>query len=374
MRALSPAAIRASSRLVTQTIPRTTCLLALAAIGVVLAACRSTVIPTPEAQALGAKGTVFWNPQRLFLSGEVYPKLLVEIDVVGDGAPGFDQTDLLRSFLAEACDKPGGVTVKIDDLIPETEARGVPPNALALRNIDGPPDSRTAFIYVLFYDSKIAGQKKKRVPETTLLPYPACIMIDRAYDPFGMISEYGGLVLVHEAGHVLGLTRNTAHGDGAHCTNLGCLMNSSMRFSALAKITGNDPGHQRALCRDCIADLDRERRARPPDNVRFVGPLLVRSEPGYQVVALPDFVYVTTGTRGQLDRSDIAAAMASAGDTFKDTDDMWLMARAPAADPRAAIRALSAAESDPYQAVAFVAKNFIEVLRQDLAGANAPPP
>ncbi|CAN5127681.1 hypothetical protein BH23VER1_BH23VER1_05680 [soil metagenome] len=347
----------------------------LAAAGIALSACRSTVIPTPEDQAWGARGTVFWNPHRLFLSADVYPKLLVEIDVVdaaGGGGPSAEQTAFLANFLAQACDKPGGVEVRIDDRIPASEARGVPPNALALRHIGGPSDSRTAFIYVLYYDSRLAGEKENRLPETTLLPYPACIMIDRAYDPFGMVSKYGDLILVHETCHILGLTRNTAHGDGAHCTNAGCLMNATMQFSALARIVGSDPGHQRDLCPDCTRDLSRERAAPPPANVRFVGPLLVRSEPGYQVVALPDFVYLATGSPATLDPAEVTMAARSAASTFQKSEDMWLMARAPSDDRPATLRALTRAESDPYAAVSFVAKEFRQALRHEPVTTRPP--
>ena len=94
-------------------------------------------------------------------------------------------------------------------------------------------------------------------------------------------------VLCHEASHVLGLTKNTVHGDGPMIKSV---------VPDLSPALGGNGVQVRAydyhfdICDECKADL-REAKAGPPIAVKLQGPALVRTERNYRVVLLPDVVY-----------------------------------------------------------------------------------
>ena len=59
---------------------------------------------------------------RDFLSASPYTSLLVEIDYVQGEAPDQAALNLVQTRLNERCNKPGGITIKVDNAIP-TPAR-----------------------------------------------------------------------------------------------------------------------------------------------------------------------------------------------------------------------------------------------------------
>jgi hypothetical protein len=54
-----------------------------------------------------------------------------------------------------------------------------------------------------------------------------------------------------------------------------------------------------------MADLETNKNATAPANLRFAGPYLVRSEANYQVVALPGVTYVHWGDRASIDQNQL---------------------------------------------------------------------
>ncbi len=94
-------------------------------------------------------------------------------------------------------------------------------------------------------------------------------------------------MLRHECGHILGLSQNTAHGDGAHCAKYGCLMypmpDWQSQFGGMVHLYFRE--HR--LCDDCEQDLSAWRQGQPDENLSFAGPFLVRKADGYCVASLP---------------------------------------------------------------------------------------
>lgn len=245
------------------------------------------------------------NPHVLFTAPQPYASLLVEIDAVEGSVPTPEEVEAIRSFLAEHCRKPGGITVKVDSVIPKSVARGRSVMSLELEYMSGPPDPDTAYLYILCYSSRVVKDPKAN-PYFTTAPHPASIFVDRSYG--WLIGLLGGrrtmnrLMLQHEVGHALGLARNPDHARNGHCTDDTCLMARSLWFNGRRFLTGRAPWMNPGLCGKCRADLAASREASAPDNQRFFGPYFVRSEQGYHVIALPDLIYVHVGDMADLDR------------------------------------------------------------------------
>src|SRR5258705_3122562 len=122
-------------------------------LSLLLTGCLST--KPPEKADLGAIG--FWQPHRLFLNRAPHDSLYVEVDAVEGAEPSDAVLKALEEFLRQHCDKPGGITVVRDDVIPRIAVVGYHHDALALQYLDGPPgtNSTPAFIYVLYFDSNV---------------------------------------------------------------------------------------------------------------------------------------------------------------------------------------------------------------------------
>src|ERR1035437_9320306 len=100
-----------------------------------------------------------WQPQLLYLNRSPYPSLYIEVAAVAGTEPSDAVLDQLRQFLTRYCDKPGGIRIVRDKLIPRSEARGFSHDALAQRHLQGPPADATnpppAFISILYYASAL---------------------------------------------------------------------------------------------------------------------------------------------------------------------------------------------------------------------------
>src|SRR2546427_4725842 len=62
-------------------------------------------------------------------------------------------------------------------------------------------------------------------------------------------------LLLHEAGHALGLVRRTAHASDYHCLDRNCLMNAAISMSVVRRLLGLKPVKQDQLCQLCEAEL-----------------------------------------------------------------------------------------------------------------------
>ncbi len=236
----------------------------------------------------------FWKPWLLNSAAAPYRKLHVEVDAVQGAEPPQAWLDELGRFLKNECAKPDGVRVVRSNVISASEAATASTSSLALKYLDGPP-AGAAFMYVLYYHSALNPALKTANPHAVVFPYPCAIFVDRNYNQAGFGDVLGGLVLKHEAAHLVGAARNPAHGDGAHCRNLHCLMNPTFIYAPEMIALGRPPTPQTDSCPECLADMARWRRTSAPPNLRFNGPFLERRETGYRVLTLPNTVHLHLG-------------------------------------------------------------------------------
>jgi hypothetical protein len=274
--------------------------------------------------------SVGWEDHRFPNYPRPYDKLLVEIDAVEGTQPKREELEALETFLARSTAKPGGVTVKLDNIIPRELARQRGPDALALEYLNGPADERTAFLYIFCYRSKLAGWGvKPDNPQFTYFPYPCSVFIDRSYLGFyGLFHRkvIRRAILLHEAGHALGLARNSDHTKDGHCINAGCLMRPHVTFHFRRFLTLRQPWGNTSFCADCERDLESFKTASPKPNERLWHGYFVHEKTGYQILTLPGFVYVHFGaatelSKGTLDdvRRATIADMNRKGTTFTAT-------------------------------------------------------
>lgn len=273
-----------------------------------LCGCRSPQPVQGEQAKKLAETFSFWQPHLLLTSDQRYRRLEIEIDHVEGTGPTAGELQAITEFFETHCRKPEGVQVRVDAAIPRARARGIGRKALAELHLDGPERADAAFAYFLFFDSRLAGIPKAE-PITMLAPFPGAVLIDRRYLDAGSWFPGAGDVarrlILHEAGHVLGLCANQAHADGIHCTNSPCLMNVRLNIRPLRLLSLGSVVQQRDFCSACRADLQAAQGRPPADNLRFLGPYCVRSEPGYHVVSSPAFSYVHVGALADLDLADV---------------------------------------------------------------------
>ncbi|HZM02613.1 MAG TPA: hypothetical protein VFC44_06285 [Candidatus Saccharimonadales bacterium] len=271
-----------------------------------LSGCSTSTPPLPKPNSEVVQIPASWTPHLLYLLPSPHPRLYVEVDAVEGSAPGETELHKLRGFLSAYCNKPDGIEIVRGPVIPIEAARGMTEKALARKYMRGPDTntaSPSAFMYVLFYNDALckdsaAGQAPARRreithPYTEILFYPAIYINTRYQSGWGRNED-----ILHEAGHILGLVRRPA-GVYHHCPNPACLMNVDLRLRRWLV------GQQRRLCPDCVAELKQQATQPPPVNLRYVGPVLVRSETGYHVLSLPGRVRLLAGdqTGGTIEKS-----------------------------------------------------------------------
>jgi len=185
----------------------------------------------------------------------------------------------LKAFLGKYCSKPDGIEIVRDKPVPISEIEGLSIGVASILCTDGPhPDSREqpAYLHVLFHKKMGRAGDIKRKSHVS------------SFCPCGIFCTEGkakAFALKHEAGHVLGLCKNTEHGDGTHCRNRGCLMYAHRDlFWSLSSLVGFQKGQ---LCADCQHDHELSKSDYIEPNLLFKGPFLIRREDGYSVGSLP---------------------------------------------------------------------------------------
>ena len=300
--------------------------LVLLLLGIGLAGCATsppTAAPVQEAAGESDAGQVdpAWRPQLLYLLSTPHPRLYVEVEAVQGCAPKDATLRHLHDFLATYCEKPEGIQIVRSRVITRAEARGMPPRALARKFMGGPPEAAgrpaPAYMYILYYDSALeakplpmatnqltAGQlPQNRHPHADILPYPAIYMNVR----YGYEQWVPKEILMHEAGHLLGLASRKDHATNRHCLDPNCVMNRILKLSLDRVVLGEHPTTQIQLCSRCRQDLINSLKLPAPTNLGYAGPVLVRSEEGYTVLALPYRVKVIFGGYMAQDSRDFAA-------------------------------------------------------------------
>jgi hypothetical protein len=206
-----------------------------------------------------------------FLRGAPYDELVVEIDWVTANAPSPAATDALVSTLGELCHKPGGVRLLLDDAIPGATAPVWTRDAVEQlesrwRNSYRNAATGVAVMYFLYLD----GSSDLDSGNTRVLGYAyhgssvALFQdsIEAAESGLILQGNVEDAVIVHEAGHLLGLVDNgiamqTDHRDdahGAHDTNDQCIMYWTIETSDVVDILLNvRPDFDDACRADLIA-------------------------------------------------------------------------------------------------------------------------
>lgn len=266
-----------------------------------------------------------WEHSNLFNSRTPYPKLVVEIDAVEGQGPSAAELRDLEAFLREFCDKPGGIIVKVDDIIPRDAVADRPAEVLALEYLDGTTDPDTALLYVLFYNSRLRSKDRRSDhPAFSPLPHPV-VWMDRSYSfPVNVWrGTFRRTILLHELGHALGLcAASSHHGAGGHCTNEPCRMNPSIEMNFRRLLTLRNPWVNRSLCTDCVQDLARFREQPASPKFAFSQGYFRRDEDGYHVLGRPGFTYIRFGvvtndppTELHTARQEALAGLRESGDT-----------------------------------------------------------
>lgn len=265
-----------------------------------------------------AKLPTYMRPELLYLSDRPYSRLYVEVDKV-EGVEVPDQwLDTLEEFLSTHCSKPDGIRIVRDKPIPFEDIKDLPIGPASILCLDGPdPNSglQPAYLHLFFYAKDKIFKKTTKSPHVPF-PCPSAIFynVDYGYRLDKMIK----LTLPHEAGHVLGLCKNTEHSEGAHCTNKECLMRQSPdSLPSLALLLFGIP-FRSDLCDDCLSDLEAYKSESANPNLTFDGPFLIRREDGYSVASLPySDVLIPAALDDEFDWQKMLAKLK---ETIKETD------------------------------------------------------
>jgi len=352
----------------------------------IVAGCSTPSAIRSEGRVDWVQLTGFWQPHLLYLLDSPHPRLYVEVDAVEGCAPEDATLNKLRDFLATHCRKPEGIEIARSDVIPIKDARGVPSNALARKFLNGPPEntshSSPAFLYVLFYDGALCDQttvaprgqpgehrparwkEKNTKPHVDLLPYPAMIFMNTRYVPSVTKNE----ALLHEAGHALGLVRRTVHASDYHCLDRNCLMNAAISMSVVRRRLGLKPVKQDQLCQWCEAELAENWGKPPAANLRLIGPVMVRSEDGYNVVSLPDYVGLSVGVQVEEACRNFASLVRNDQQHPEDNNKwkgIWLVKDEMHNEPAKLRDIVNRSKTDPYERVRIVASKLEQALNSE---------
>ena len=242
------------------------------------------------------------RPELLYLLPTPYDRLLVEVDLVEGTEPRAEMLASLRRVLDEYCSKPRGTLVVHSTPIPLSEAKGKCDWRIALEHLDGPPpesdDGKTAFLYVLFYDSSRLGRSAARPHAGGL--YPCAVYFDLAYCR-GVASHFRSHIVAHELGHILGLCKNRSHGDGAHCSNEYCAMGPGLAPMRTWLFGISPPNACDQYCEDCQRDIEEAKKPSTDPRSSFRGPFYIRQEEGYYVATLPFLIKLSLGELDAMD-------------------------------------------------------------------------
>lgn len=187
------------------------------------------------------------------------------MDYLSTAAPDQNALNMLQTRLQERCNKPGGVTVLFSDSITST---GITTWTIAdVQNVENQhrnnfSSGSQAVLYVLYVDAQSdQDTQSSRVLGLSYSGSAFCIFKDNIRaSAAGLVTEpiIERAVIVHEAGHNLGLVNNgipmqVAHQDvanGAHDSDSSCVMHYTIETSLIAQILGTVPDQFDQRCID----------------------------------------------------------------------------------------------------------------------------
>lgn len=193
-----------------------------------------------------------------YLRSTHFGSLVVEVDYPASRPPKPAALSLLQDRLQERCDKPDGVTILLDDAIPDDD---IPPESsvedledleATYRDFYSDQGTGTAVIYLLY----LTGSSNLDGRSTAVLGLSyhggsIALFVDTAEqgpDPFVTTAEVEGTGIVHECGHLMGLVNGTVpmqvnHEDAhheAHDADPECVMFWIINVPQLAPNIGDD--------------------------------------------------------------------------------------------------------------------------------------
>lgn len=201
-----------------------------------------------------------------FLRGDSYSSLVVEVDYAEGFAPTLSARNNLKAFLEERLNKPGGVSVILDEEIPLTNNSSV--TASDIRNLesryrDRYTEGNQLAAYLLLLDGKFEQESVLGLAyyNTSMALFEEVIRDNTGGIGQPSAATVEATVMQHEAGHLMGLVDNGSpaqsdHVDeerGAHCTTESCLMYYSVRDAGfIGNLSG---GNTPSLENFCLQDL-----------------------------------------------------------------------------------------------------------------------
>ncbi|MCO4769930.1 MAG: hypothetical protein KDA24_07840 [Deltaproteobacteria bacterium] len=248
--------------------------LAAVLLALALGGCASLPRPTgPEAPA--------WRDARV-LESEPASRLLLEVDRVQGSEPRPRALRKLALRLRDLTDKPDGITVVVDDLLPpeawQESDQVLRSLARRTRSLERPAPGSLATVHIL-YGPRFHGYRgfawTRPVMARTSPNYDAALILifQDQLKSIAWITDVRqeASVLVHEFGHTLGLVGDPGHGSGGHCTNAWCSMYDGVDARTFflyffpTLFTGYLPMR---YCADCSDDLYPEDDGVPPGRRR----------------------------------------------------------------------------------------------------------